>query len=146
MGSVVDADKGVVKVVSARNRRGDRRSATFSEGRFLVRQKHKKRAPTVAKLKGGGLRGCRGPRAAHGDRYTSERRGRRRLFGRGRGRHRTRGRHGAGSVRGTEWVTVDTCRGTRFKVFEGELAVRDFDRGRTVILQEGESYFATARH
>jgi sugar lactone lactonase YvrE len=67
---------------------------------------------------------------------------RRRLFARGRGRFRTRGRYGSGTKRGTEFLTEDRCDGTLFKVREGQIAVRDFVTGKTIIVKAGERYFA----
>ena len=49
----------------------------------------------------------------------------RRLWGDGRGRFRTRGRYGAATVRGTKWLTLDRCDGTKVRVVRGKVAVRD---------------------
>jgi hypothetical protein len=67
---------------------------------------------------------------------------RRRLFARGRGRFRTRGRYGSGTKRGTIFLTEDRCDGTLFKVTEGQIAVRDFVTGKTIIVKAGGRYFA----
>jgi hypothetical protein len=67
---------------------------------------------------------------------------RRRLFARGRGRFRTRGRYGSGTKRGTIFLTEDRCNGTLFKVTEGQIAVRDFVTGKTIIVKAGGRYFA----
>jgi hypothetical protein len=47
----------------------------------------------------------------------------RRLWGDGKGRFRTRGRYGAGTVRGTKWLTKDRCDGTLVRVVRGRVAV-----------------------
>jgi hypothetical protein len=65
-----------------------------------------------------------------------------RLFARGRGRFRTRGRYGSGTKRGTVFLTEDRCDGTLFKVTEGQIAVRDFVTGKTIIVKAGGRYFA----
>jgi hypothetical protein len=41
-----------------------------------------------------------------------------------------------------EALTEDTCAGTRTRVTEGSVAVRDLNRKRTVIVRAGHSYLA----
>jgi hypothetical protein len=48
----------------------------------------------------------------------------RRLFGRAHGRFRTRGRNSTATVRGTEWVTEDTCEGTRTQDRKGSVLAK----------------------
>jgi hypothetical protein len=60
------------------------------------------------------------------------------------GRFRTRGRHSVATVRGTEWTTTDTCRGTTTSVREGAVLVRDLHRGRSVLVRAGGFYLARA--
>jgi hypothetical protein len=48
-------------------------------------------------------------------------------------------------VRGTSWVTTDTCAGTRTTVTSGAVSVRDLARKRTVLVRAGRSYLAAAR-
>jgi hypothetical protein len=47
-------------------------------------------------------------------------------------------------VRGTRWLTVDRCDGTLTVVRSGTVAVRDFTRDRTVLVDAGERYLARA--
>jgi hypothetical protein len=61
------------------------------------------------------------------------------------GAYQTHGRTSVATVRGTKWVTVETCAGTRTRVTEGAVAVRDLHRKRTVIVRAGHSYLARAR-
>jgi hypothetical protein len=71
---------------------------------------------------------------------------RRRVWGSGHGGYRTGGSGGTGSVRGTTWLTMDTCRGTFFKVTDGiGISVFDIDLGQTFELGPGQSYFARNR-
>jgi hypothetical protein len=49
------------------------------------------------------------------------------------------------TVRGTRWVTTDTCAGTRTTVTAGSVAVRDLRRGRTVVVRAGHTYLARRR-
>jgi hypothetical protein len=45
-------------------------------------------------------------------------------------------------VRGTIWLTEDTCAGTRVTVRRGLVAVSDFARHRTVMVPKHHSYLA----
>ena len=77
---------------------------------------------------------------------TTSAKRRRRVWGSGGGNYKTSGSGGTGSVRGTTWLTKDTCRGTSFKVTDGlGISVLDFDLGQTVELGPGQSYFARNR-
>jgi hypothetical protein len=71
---------------------------------------------------------------------------RRSLWGKDRhGRYRTHGQSSAATARGTRWVTTDTCTGTKTRVVEGAVAVRDFAKHRTVLVRAGHSYVARKR-
>jgi NHL repeat len=142
VGTLVDVQRGAIKLTSARNATGATQSAVFSGGAFLIRQKRARRPVTVLQLRGGQLRAC--PRAARGHAVSAarSRRARRRLWGRGKGRFRTRGKRSAATVRGTIWLTEDRCDGTLTKVKRGKVVVRDFVRRRNVVLTPGERYFA----
>ena len=48
-------------------------------------------------------------------------------------------------MRGTEWITEDTCDGTRTTVVKGAVSVRDRHTGRTVLVKAGHSYLARRR-
>jgi hypothetical protein len=48
-------------------------------------------------------------------------------------------------VRGTKWLTVDSCAGTLTVVVEGVVVVRDFITGETITLRAGQRYFAASR-
>jgi len=70
----------------------------------------------------------------------------RKLWGQDKGgRFRTHGRNSVATVRGTRWVTTDTCAGTRTTVTEGAVAVRDLRRRKTVVVRAGRSYLARSR-
>jgi hypothetical protein len=45
-------------------------------------------------------------------------------------------------VRGTEWLTEDTCDGTRTYVKRGVVLVKDFVHHKTVVVRAGHSYLA----
>ena len=135
LGSVVDATKGIVQLTTAPDLSGTLQSGDFSLGAFLVKQTPKF---TELRLVGGKFSKCR----RHGRRIRSSRVVYRRLFGRAHGPFRTRGRTSFTSIRGTGWLTQDTCGGTRTSVTEGTVAVRDLVRHVTVIVRTGEHYLA----
>jgi hypothetical protein len=137
-GSVIDATKGTVAMTSALDEDGAVQTAEFSGGRFQVRQSADGDGVVDIYLKGS-IGRCR----ANTANTSSTKRPGRRLWGRDRnGKFRTHGNDSVASVRGTRWLTEDTCAGTRTRVTEGSVAVRDLHRKRTVIVRAGHSYLA----
>jgi streptogramin lyase len=61
------------------------------------------------------------------------------------GRFRSRGKNSVATVRGTLWMTQETCAGTLTKVKEGAVAVRDLHRKKTILVRAGHSYLARPR-
>jgi hypothetical protein len=55
------------------------------------------------------------------------------------GSFKTHGHDSVTTVRGTLWLTKDTCRGTRVKVLDGSVSVKPRHGGRTRIVRAGES-------
>lgn len=147
IGSRVDATRGAVRITSAADLRGGTQAAKFFDGAFTLRQRRERRPVTELVLNGGDFRSCGRPRGAGSSPSagTSRRRARRGLWGQGKGRFRTRGRNGSATVRGTIWFTQDRCDGTFVRVRRGEVAVRDFARGRKVLVRAGRSYLARRR-
>jgi 6-phosphogluconolactonase (cycloisomerase 2 family) len=139
VGSLVDARRGKARLSSVRDRSGSVQQGHFSQGLFQVRQRRSQRYLTELVLRGK-LEPC--PRG--GDATAAARRSRR-LWGNGNGRFRTRGRYSSGAVRGTRWLVADTCKGTLTVVRRGRVAVRDFTRDLTTILEKGERYLARPR-
>ena len=143
-GSVVDTRGGTVRLASARDTRGRTQSGDFRAGTFQVLQSRRKSAKGLTELR---LNGVELPRLRQGRRGPSPLRAARcrRLRGTAKGRFRTRGRYSSATVRGTTWEVADRCDGTLTKVTRGKVAVRDFRRGRTVLVRAGKSYLARAR-
>jgi DNA-binding beta-propeller fold protein YncE len=139
VGSVIDARRGKARLSSVRDRSGSVQQGHFSQGLFQVRQRRSERYLTDLILRGE-IGAC--PRS--GDATASARRTRR-LWGDGNGRFRTRGRYSSGAVRGTRWLVADTCKGTLTVVRRGRVAVRDFTRDLTTVLEKGERYLARPR-
>jgi hypothetical protein len=140
-GSVIDTTNGTVALSSALDQEGNVQTAEFSGGRFEVRQSAKGDGVVDIYLKGR-IGRCRADAARLASAASKKRPGRR-LWGRDRnGRFRTHGNDSVASVRGTRWLTEDTCAGTRTRVTEGSVAVRDLHRKRTVLVRAGHSYLA----
>jgi hypothetical protein len=144
VGSLVDARRGVVKLTTSRDASGAVQTARFSRGMFIVRQAKTARPITDIVLRGGRLGQCR--RTTKASAVTISKKHRRtrgrRLWAEGRGRFRTRGSYGTATVRGTGWITTDTCSGTRVTVRHGLVAVRDFRLKKTVLVPGGKSYLS----
>jgi hypothetical protein len=152
VGATIDATQGHVTLVSARDASGSTQSVTVWGGSFEVRQAPDGRGVTDLVLAGGSFEGCghskgqirsggRGATAARSAR--SRRRVIRRLWATDdHGRFRTHGRNSVATVRGTSWLTVDTCRGTLTRVRRGKVIVRDRHRHRRVVVRAGHSYLA----
>ena len=157
-GTTFNTKKGGAVFIAATGEFGEQTpdsSMEFFGGIFKLKQGAKENAPAVAKLKGKLPKNCKkggkskASIAGEGPEAITSGRRRRRLWGRGRGRYRTRGRRGTGSVRGTTWLTKDTCKGTFFKVpkkgnHEGSgIKVNPKKKGKkNVFLGPGESYLA----
>jgi hypothetical protein len=141
VGSVIDSRRGRVRLEASKG--GKRRQrGVFRSGTFKVKQSRGAGGLTDIVLRGG-LFGCSAK--ASGDAHAAALTSTRRLWGRGRGRFRTRGRSSSGSVRGTKWLTVDSCDGTLTVVVEGTVLVHDFTTGETIPVHAGDRYFASAR-
>ncbi len=136
IGTIIDARKGRVHIVSS-DGKGGARHVDFFEGMFKLRQGKATRGYTDAKLVG--------PLACGKGRATAARKGRRgrHLWGKGKGHHSSTGKNSSGSVRGTWWLVWDRCDGSTLTfVKRGEVLVRDFRTGRKVLLHKGQSYVA----
>jgi hypothetical protein len=146
VGAVVNTRQGAVRLTSALPG-GATQAGEFHGGLFEVRQSRSARGATELRLRGGNFANCprRGVRAGAA---AAKRRKPpvRRLWGRDDGgRFLTRGRNSVATVRGTRWITTDTCAGTRTTVTSGAVAVRDLRRKRTVLVRAGQSYLARSR-
>ena len=142
-GSTIDATKGVVLLTNVRRRGGTLQHGTFWGGAFTVRQAKHARAYTVITLSG--IPSCTTPNglmlaAAMPPKPTPH------LWGRDKhGRFITRGSTAVATVRGTVWLTRETCNGTLVKVKRGRVSVRDLVRHRTLVVRAGHRYLARRR-
>jgi hypothetical protein len=151
-GAVVDTRAGEVALTTALPG-GKTQTAQFHGGVFGVRQSPTAGGTTEIDLRGPAL-GC--PTRKSGARARARAAAavpskakppkRRKLWGSDKGgRFRTHGRNSVATVRGTRWVTTDTCAGTRTTVTAGAVSVRDTRRKRTVLVRAGHTYLARSR-
>jgi hypothetical protein len=144
VGTVVDTRAGAVQLTSALTG-GRTQSAQVGDGLFQVKQSRSGKGVTDLVLRGGDFSVCRSS-SGNARAAQARKRPKRRLWARDRGgRFRTKGNNSVATVRGTRWVTTDTCAGTRTTVTEGSVSVRDLRRKRTVIVRKGKSYLARGR-
>ena len=116
--------------------------ALVGGAKFEVRQARDGGGMTDLVLRGGDFSSCGAARAAAAGRSSASRRS---LWAKDQsGRFRTRGRHSVATVRGTEWRTTDTCRGTTTTVTEGAVDVASARTGRSVLVRAGRSLLVPA--
>ena len=142
VGSELDTRAGRVQLTSSVTKGGDTvQTSQFYSGRFTVAQRSRDRGLTEIRLSE--PLACRS--SSRGKELTTAARRSRRLWGRGRGRFRTRGRYSSATVRGTAWLTKDSCSSTITTVREGIVTVRDFAKRKNVRVRAPKSYRARAR-
>jgi hypothetical protein len=150
VGSVVDTRDGVVRLTAARDSAGVVQTALFWDAIFTVTQQADRGAGrgraaatpakrlTVLTLK-------QRPTGCGRKARASGRKQRGGLWGDGKGRFRVRGNTSAATVRGTKWYVENRCAGTYTRVVRGVVAVRDFVKGKTVVVRAGGTYTADKR-
>jgi hypothetical protein len=149
-GAVVDARRGAVVLRSAIDASGRTQSATIRGAIFEIRQSATGKGMTDLVLKEGRPKDCPTSaraavaRAALAPATTTKAKaGSGGLWAQDRhGRFRSRGRNSVATVRGTRWVTRETCAGTLTRVMEGAVDVFDLRAHRTVRVAAGHSYLA----
>lgn len=151
MGSILDTTHGTVQLSTAKGPNGEIQTGRFKSGLFKVTQPTGKSAAglpeglTVLTLVGPGSTGC-GQRASGraASAESSAKRNKGRLWGDAHGNFQTGGHYATVTVRGTKWLTEDTCSGTLVKVARGTVQVNDLVNHRTVTVTAGHSYLASA--
>jgi hypothetical protein len=138
MGTTLDTKKGRVTLVSA-DKLGLTQHAGFYQGVFKVKGQTKGGKPIT-------LLDLAGPKPACASKASiARKRGSRHLWGSGKGRFRTTGQFSSATVRGTIWLTQDSCKGTLVKVKRGVVAVQDFTKHKTFLVKAGHSHLAVPR-
>ncbi len=136
MGSTVNTKKGAVELTSISAPGAPPQKAVFSEGIFRISQRG-----DITELKlTEPLAPCSKRARAAAKKPKS-----RKLWGKGSGKFRTVGNYSAATVRGTRWLTQDSCSGTLTRVTEGVVSVRDNVKKKTVLVRPGKPYTAKPR-
>jgi hypothetical protein len=143
VGCLVNARKGIVDLTASKGSSGQLQGGRFWGGVFIASQK--KGDEKAVDLKLAGKRMCErrgGPRKPPAQ-MSRAGKGGRKLWGSGKGNFKTSGSYGSATVSGTTWLVVDRCdSSTLIKVKEGTVTVRDFVKGKSVKVTEGEQYVA----
>ncbi len=134
VGALVDTRKGEVRLESELPD-GTVQAGFFRGGLFRVSQARS--GMTTVRLTG--RLSCASDRTMASTSRKRKRKRKRKIWGRDSGgKFRTHGRDSVATVRGTRWLTMDTCRGTVTRVVEGSVRVRPKRGGRPVIVEAGE--------
>jgi hypothetical protein len=142
VGAELDTRAGRVQLTSSITKDANTvQTSQFYSGRFTVTQRTRDRGVTEIRLSEP-LK-CQSS-SRRGKLVTAAKRSRR-LWGRGKGRFRTRGRYSSATVRGTAWLTKDSCNSTQTVVREGVVIVKDFAKRKNVRVKAPKRYTARAR-
>jgi dipeptidyl aminopeptidase/acylaminoacyl peptidase len=133
VGSELDLTKGRIRLTSTAVG-GATQTAVFYQGRAVVGQTSGTAPVTTLTLSG--------PLACPKRKAAAKKPPVRSLWGSGKGNYVTRGHYAAATVRGTVWLTQDTCKGTLVRVQSGTVSVLDLVKHRTVTVRAGKSYLA----
>ncbi|MEA2481122.1 MAG: hypothetical protein QOJ07_3044, partial [Thermoleophilaceae bacterium] len=137
----VDVRRGRVRMTLAADKKGHEQQGEFYQGVYQTTQP-RTGSNAVTELRLTEQLSCRSGKSG---KVNASRARTRRLWGSGKGRFRTRGRHSAASVRGTIWLTKDSCTTTTTVVRQGVVEVLDFAKHTTVRVKAGHRYVARAR-
>ena len=133
LGSELDLTNGRIRLTSTGAGRATQ-TAVFYQGRAVVGQTRAAKPVTTLTLSGP-LVCPKRETAAKGPPTRS-------LWGNAKGNYVTTGRFASATVRGTVWLTQDTCTGTLVRVQSGTVSVLDKVKHRTVTVRAGTSYLA----
>ena len=136
VGTEIEASNGRISMTASSGQHGD-----FYQGRFVILVSPSQPNVIELDLSGGSFKDCRQSRALTS---TQDPPPRRRLWGHAKGKFLTRGRYSVTSVRGTTWLTSDSCGGTVARVTTGTISVADLLRSKQVLLRRGRSYLSKA--
>jgi hypothetical protein len=149
LGTIIDTTNGTVRLTAATGAHGGTETGLFYSGIFRITQT-KARSPlrggrsvglTVLTLAGALPSGC-GATVSKATMATSHTT--RRLWGNAHGNFRTAGRYASATVRGTKWLTEDTCAGTLVKVARGIVSVENLRTHKTVLVRAGRSFLSSS--
>ena len=123
VGAELDTKSGRVQLTSSTVNKDEVQTAQFYSGRFTVTQSTKADGLTDLRLSE--------PLQCQPNSKLTAARSSRHLWGNGKGRFRTRGRHSSATVRGTIWLTKDSCNSTTTVVRSGTVTSRTSPSTRT---------------
>ena len=139
VGTTVDTRRGRVTLIAVQGR-GATAAADFYGGIFKLAQSAGARPLATLTLTQKLSCPRRGRAAAAAAKPKT-----RQLWGSGSGRFRTNGSYSAATVRGTRWLTRDSCTSTLTRVARGVVSVRDKVKRTTTIVRAGGRYVARRR-
>lgn len=139
VGSLIDSSAG--SVVLASRVQGRTQTGTFHGGTFRVSQVRQTGMTELALA--GALDCSRSARATAAAGAKKPKPKKRSVWGQDSGgSFRTRGQSSVATVRGTRWLTQDTCAGTLVRVRQGAVSVKPTRRGaRAVVVRAGHELF-----
>jgi hypothetical protein len=140
-GTTIDTTKGRVTLTSV-DKKGRAQHADFYEGIFKLAGQTKDKKPVTLLTLNGPKPQCGKAGAKKSSAVVARKRRSRHLWGNGKGNFRTTGQYSSATVRGTIWLTQDSCDGTLVKVKRGIVAVKDFTRHKTFLVKAGHSHLA----
>jgi hypothetical protein len=147
VGTIVDTKAGTAKLTAATAQK-QFQSGVFAGSRFVVRQRASDRGTVELDLRpsAAGRRSCTptSHRATTATRRKLPPKLLAQLRAEVKGHFRTTGSYSSASAHGTSWETVERCDGTLTKVLSDAVAVHDFGRHRSFLIQSGHSYLARA--
>ncbi len=153
-GTVIDTRAGTVELKTALDTKGATQTGHFWGGLFEVRQSATGKGMVQLVLRGGDFSRCTTTKKAvaraaaaksktkHKGKSTKKTAPRSLWGSDDHGRFQTRGRGSVATVRGTRWLTQDTCAGTLTRVVAGAVSVRDLRGGRAVLVTRGHQHLA----
>ena len=139
VGSELDTTNGRVSLTTSAGGKKTQ-TAQFYQGRFIFTQRKASKPITVLTLSE--------PLACSKARQAFEgatKKKKRSLWGSGKGKFRSKGKNASATVRGTIWLTQDTCTTTLVHVKRGIVDVFDFVKHKHVLVKAGHTYVARSR-
>jgi len=136
----IDTRKGAITIKAVPKAGAPPEEATFSDGLFKLNQRG-----GVTTLALSEELDCPKARNGKGASLAAKKAKKRKLWGDGKGAFRTQGKYSAATVRGTKWLTEDTCTTTTVRVTKGVVSVEDLVKKKRVTVRAGKRYVARAK-
>jgi hypothetical protein len=134
VGAELDTTHGRVRLTTSAGGKKTQ-TADFYQGRFIFTQKKATKPITLLTLSE--------PLSCPKKHFEAKKK--RHLWGSGKGKFRSKGKNASATVRGTIWLTQDTCTTTLVHVKRGVVDVFDFIKHKHVLVKAGHTYVARSR-